>query len=241
MLGPLRLAEDRFKRSTCSTQLPHLASQLGDPGRVVAGGTDPRPPAISACQTQFRTRLRWTPSFRWTPSWSATCLIAPVLVAGSRRTSIAARSAPPRTAAAPQEDPRATTGSWSGGPRSCSATPRNAAWLRRSVQPRPVRGPPVVGEHVLHHQGVDVDQGGLQHARAVLFRWNVRRCCSMAEGRVAAVFKLNGRGFDLRRGVARSVVMLVPLVVLGVLDQQKYLVSVAFGALFEGLCDPGGD
>ena len=63
----------------------------------------------------------------------------------------------------------------------------------------------------------------------------------MAEGRVAAVFKLNGRGFDLRRGVARSVVMLVPLVVLGVLDQQKFLVSVAFGALFEGLCDPGGD
>jgi hypothetical protein len=104
-----------------------------------------------------------------------------------------------------------------------------------------LRGPPVVGEHVLHHQGVDVDQGGLQHARAVLFRWNVRRCCSMAEGRVAAVFKLNGKGIYLRRGVARSVVMLVPLVVLGVLDQQKFLVSVAFGALFEGLCDPGGD
>ena len=35
--------------------------------------------------------------------------------------------------------------------------------------------------------------------------------------------------------------MLVPLAVLGVLDQQKFLVSVAFGALFEGLCDPGGD
>ena len=42
----------------------------------------------------------------------------------------------------------------------------------------------------------------------------------MAEGRVVAVFKLNRKGFDLRRGVARSVVMLVPLAVLGVLDQQ---------------------
>jgi hypothetical protein len=36
-------------------------------------------------------------------------------------------------------------------------------------------------------------------------------------------------------------VMLAPLIVLGVLHQEKYYVSVAFGALFVGLSDPGGE
>jgi uncharacterized membrane protein YccC len=62
----------------------------------------------------------------------------------------------------------------------------------------------------------------------------------MAGSQAAAVFKLNPKGFDLRRGISLLVVMLVPLIVLGVLNQQKYFVSVAFGALFVGLCDPGG-
>jgi len=62
----------------------------------------------------------------------------------------------------------------------------------------------------------------------------------MAASRVAMVFKLNPKGFDLRRGVSLVVVMLVPLIVLAALDELKYFVSVAFRAFFVGLCDPGG-
>ncbi|WP_433299296.1 FUSC family protein [Actinoplanes sp. CA-030573] len=57
--------------------------------------------------------------------------------------------------------------------------------------------------------------------------------------RIAAVFELNRKGFSPRRGAA-VLVMIVPLVVLGLLDLEKYWLSVAFGALFVGLCDPGG-
>lgn len=63
----------------------------------------------------------------------------------------------------------------------------------------------------------------------------------MAVGHIATVFKLNRKGFNLRRGVSVLVVMLVPLVVLGVLHQEKYWLSVAFAALFVGLSDPGGE
>jgi hypothetical protein len=62
----------------------------------------------------------------------------------------------------------------------------------------------------------------------------------MAVIQAATVFKLNRKGFDLRRGISVVLVMLVPLVVLGVLGQGKYFISVALGALFTGLCDPGG-
>ena len=58
---------------------------------------------------------------------------------------------------------------------------------------------------------------------------------------LAAVFKLNLAGFNLRRGVSLMAVMVVPLVVLGVLGQGQYWLSVAFGAAFVGLSDPGGD
>jgi hypothetical protein len=57
---------------------------------------------------------------------------------------------------------------------------------------------------------------------------------------IATVFKLNRKGFNPRRSVS-VLVMLVPLVVLGLLDQEKYYLSVAFGALFVGLSDPGGE
>jgi hypothetical protein len=58
---------------------------------------------------------------------------------------------------------------------------------------------------------------------------------------VAKVFELNRKGLNLPRGVASLGVLLVPLIVLAVLDQEKYLISMFFGALFVGLSDPGGD
>src|ERR1700739_1068169 len=57
---------------------------------------------------------------------------------------------------------------------------------------------------------------------------------------LADVVKLNPKGLNVHRGVGVAVVMVVPLIVLHALDQQVYYVSVAFGALFTGLNDPGG-
>ena len=54
------------------------------------------------------------------------------------------------------------------------------------------------------------------------------------------MFELNRKGLNLPRGVASLGVLLVPLIVLAVLEQEKYLLSVFFGALFVGLSDPGG-
>jgi Fusaric acid resistance protein-like len=59
--------------------------------------------------------------------------------------------------------------------------------------------------------------------------------------KMADVFKLNREGLNVRRAVGVAVVMLVPLIVLNVLDQEVYYLSVAFGALFVGLNDPGGE
>jgi hypothetical protein len=58
---------------------------------------------------------------------------------------------------------------------------------------------------------------------------------------LAAVFKLDKKGFNLRRAVSLLVVALVPLIVLGVLGQEKYLVSMLFAVLFLGGSDPGGE
>ena len=62
-----------------------------------------------------------------------------------------------------------------------------------------------------------------------------------APGRVAALFVLNKKGFNLTRALEVVAVMVVPLIVLGVLDQEKYWESLAFGILFIGLSDPGGE
>ncbi|MFE5326004.1 FUSC family protein [Embleya sp. NPDC056575] len=62
----------------------------------------------------------------------------------------------------------------------------------------------------------------------------------MAEIRLADVFAIDRQGFNLRRGVSVLLVMLLPLIVLGALGKEKYFVGVALGALFTGLCDPGG-
>jgi hypothetical protein len=44
----------------------------------------------------------------------------------------------------------------------------------------------------------------------------------------------------VRRAVGAAVVMVVPLIVLHAINQEVYYLSVAFGALFTGLNDPGG-
>ena len=60
--------------------------------------------------------------------------------------------------------------------------------------------------------------------------------------RLAKVFELNPKGLNIPRGLTvAAVVMVVPLVVLGLLDLEKYWISLAFAALFVGLSDPGGD
>ncbi len=47
---------------------------------------------------------------------------------------------------------------------------------------------------------------------------------------LAKVFELNRSGLNLSRGVTAAAALVVPLVVLGVLDQEKYFLAVAFGA-----------
>ena len=59
--------------------------------------------------------------------------------------------------------------------------------------------------------------------------------------RLAVVFKLDKTGFNLVRGVALLVVMLVTLVVLHLVNQEKYFLAVVFAELFTGVCDPGGE
>lgn len=63
----------------------------------------------------------------------------------------------------------------------------------------------------------------------------------MAVSQVSAVFKLDTKKFNLGRGVVIAVVLLLPLVVLTAIHQEKYWLSLAFGALFVGLADPGGE
>jgi len=58
---------------------------------------------------------------------------------------------------------------------------------------------------------------------------------------LAKVFELNRKGLNVRRALGVLVVMVVPLIVCKALDQELYYVSVAFGALFVGLNDPGGE
>jgi uncharacterized membrane protein YccC len=58
---------------------------------------------------------------------------------------------------------------------------------------------------------------------------------------LADVFKLNPKGLNVPRAVGVAVVMVLPLIVCKALNQEVYYVSVAFGALFVGLNDPGGE
>src|SRR5208337_4186368 len=49
---------------------------------------------------------------------------------------------------------------------------------------------------------------------------------------LAKVFELNRQGLNIARGVAIAVVLLLPLVVLGLIHQDQYWLSVSFGAMF---------
>ena len=59
--------------------------------------------------------------------------------------------------------------------------------------------------------------------------------------RLVAVFQLNRKGFNLVRGLTIVAVLIVPLVVLSLIGEEKYWLSVSFAALFVALSDPGGD
>ena len=59
--------------------------------------------------------------------------------------------------------------------------------------------------------------------------------------RLAAVFKLDPKGVNLARGLTIMVVLFLPLIVLALIGEDKYWLSVSFGALFVALSDPGGD
>jgi hypothetical protein len=66
--------------------------------------------------------------------------------------------------------------------------------------------------------------------------WVVGDGCKSA--RVA--FQAGQKGFNPRRGISLLVVMLAVLVITHALDKEGYFLSVAFGVLFVGLSDPGG-
>jgi Fusaric acid resistance protein-like len=57
----------------------------------------------------------------------------------------------------------------------------------------------------------------------------------------AKVFALNTKGVNVPRGVAVAGLVLIALVVTVSLHQERYFLSVAFGVLFVGLSDQGGD
>ena len=67
------------------------------------------------------------------------------------------------------------------------------------------------------------------------------RCLRMAGSRLAAIFKLNKTGFNLRRAVSTLVAMLLPVVVLTLLHQEIYIITMVFAVLFVGFSDPGGE
>ena len=59
---------------------------------------------------------------------------------------------------------------------------------------------------------------------------------------VAKVFELNRKGLNVGRGVTvAAATMLLPLIVLTALHLEHYWTSMAFGALFVWLSDPGGN
>lgn len=57
---------------------------------------------------------------------------------------------------------------------------------------------------------------------------------------MAKVFELNRKGLNVSRGLAVLAGLAIPLIVLGVAGKEQYWLSAAFGGLFVGLSDPGG-
>ena len=59
--------------------------------------------------------------------------------------------------------------------------------------------------------------------------------------RLNDVFALNRKGLNVPRGLEALVVLSLPFIVLIALDEEKYLLSVAFGVVFVAASDPGGE
>jgi uncharacterized membrane protein YccC len=58
--------------------------------------------------------------------------------------------------------------------------------------------------------------------------------------RLSDVFALNREGLNAWRGLIILALFLLTLIVLNLIDEEQYFLSVTFGALFAGLLDPGG-
>jgi Fusaric acid resistance protein-like len=59
-------------------------------------------------------------------------------------------------------------------------------------------------------------------------------------GQLEKIFQVNRQGINLTRGLWVTGVLLVPLVVLAILGQEKYWLSMSFAILSVALMDPGG-
>jgi Fusaric acid resistance protein-like len=59
--------------------------------------------------------------------------------------------------------------------------------------------------------------------------------------RLLKLFELDRKGLNLPRAVVVVVLVVVPLIILSLLGQERYFTSLAFGAVFVGLSDPGGE
>jgi hypothetical protein len=58
--------------------------------------------------------------------------------------------------------------------------------------------------------------------------------------RLKALFEIKPEGFRPVRGLVAVGGMLVPIVILALLGESQFWLSMSFGALFVALCDPGG-
>ncbi len=58
---------------------------------------------------------------------------------------------------------------------------------------------------------------------------------------MARVFELDWKGLNLPRAVRLVVILAVAVIVLELIDQQKYVITVVFAVLFVGVSDPGGE
>jgi len=58
---------------------------------------------------------------------------------------------------------------------------------------------------------------------------------------MAKVFKLDRKALNVPRAVAVVVILALVVIVLEVIDEPQYIITVVFAVLFAGLSDPGGD
>ena len=58
---------------------------------------------------------------------------------------------------------------------------------------------------------------------------------------LAKVFALNRKGLNVPRALMITGVVMIPVIVLIVIDEERYALSVIFAMLFAALSDLGGD